>query len=140
LLRTHLGAKSRARGAVKLYMYMAMGIPFIVSFSAALLMNIAFLIAPIGQMSAMGMPLALAKPEDIAMGLDMAMILALEGAVVTAFIAGRAVDHHPYGTWRISLAAVFFILAVVTLPYMQNMTSALFGISPQATSPITGGG
>jgi len=140
LLRTHLGAKSRARGTVKLYMYMAMGIPFIVSFSAALLMNIAFLIAPIGQMSAMGMPLALAKPEDIATGLDMAMILALEGAVVTAFIAGRAVDHHPYGTWRISLAAVSFILAVVTLPYMQNMTSALFGISPQATSPITGGG
>ncbi|MCL7384631.1 MAG: type II secretion system F family protein [Thaumarchaeota archaeon] len=140
LLRTHLGAKSRARGAVKLYMYMAMGIPFIVSFSAALLMNIAFLIAPIGQMSAMGMPMTLAKPEDIAAGLDMAMILALEGAVVTAFIAGRAVDHHPYGTWRISLAAVSFILAVVTLPYMQNMTSALFGISPQATSPITGGG
>ena len=140
LLRTHLGAKSRARGAVKLYMYMAMGIPFIVSFSAALLMNIAFLIAPIGQMSAMGMPLSLAKPEDIAAGLDMAMLLALEGAVVTALIAGRAVDHHPYGTWRISLAAASFILAVATLPYMQSMTAAMFGISPQATSSIVGGG
>ena len=140
LLRTHLGAKSRARGSVKLYMYTAMGIPFIVSFSAALLMNVAFLIAPIGQMSAMGMPLSLAKPEDIAMGLDMAMILALEGAVVTALIAGRAVDHHPYGTWRVSLAAASFILAVVTLPYMQNMTAAMFGISPQAVSPVTGGG
>ena len=139
LLRTHLGAKSRARGAVKLYMYMAIGIPFIVSLSAALLMNIAYLIAPIAQMGAMGLQLSLAKPEDIAAALDMAMILALEGAVVTALIAGRAVDHHPFGTWRISLAAAAAMLAVLTLPYMQEIVASMFGISPQATSPMIGG-
>jgi flagellar protein FlaJ len=140
LLRTHLEAKNRARGSVKLYMYMAIGIPFIVSFSAALLMNIAYLVAPLGQMSAMGMSLTLSRPEDIAAALDMAMILALEGAVVTALIAGRAVDHHPYGTWRISLAAAASILAILTLPYMRSMMGAMFGISPQAASPIPGGG
>jgi flagellar protein FlaJ len=138
LLRTHLEAKDRARGSVKLYMYLAIGIPFIVSFSAALLMNIAYLIAPLGRMSAMGMPLALAGPEGIAAALDMSMILALEGAAVTALIAGRAVDHHPFGTWRISLAAAAAILAIITLPYMQGATGAMFGISPQAASPVTG--
>ena len=129
LLRTHLEAKKRARGAVKLYMYMAMGIPFIVAFSAALILNIAYLIAPMTQIPVSGMPLTLARPQDIAMGLDMAMLLTLEGAVVTALAAGRAVDHHPYGTWRISIAAVSFIIAILTLPYMQAMTGQMFGIT-----------
>lgn len=139
LLRTHLEAKKRGRGAVKLYMYMAMGIPFIVAFSATLLMNIAQIIAPVGQMAVTGMTLPLARPEDVAAGMDMAMLLALEGSVVTALIAGRAVDHHPYGTWRISLAAASFIAAVVTLPYMEALTAAMFGMSPQA-GPAAGGG
>jgi Flp pilus assembly protein TadB len=139
LLRTHLGAKNRARGSVKLYMYMAIGIPFIVAFSAALLINIAYLIAPLGQMSAMGLSISLSRPEDIAAALDMAMILAVEGAVVTALIAGRAVDHHPFGTWRLSLGAAAAILAILSLPYLQTLTASMFGISPQTVSPVTGG-
>jgi len=58
---------------------------------------------------------------------------------VTALIAGRAVDHHPFGTWRISLAAAAAMLAVLTLPYMQEIVASMFGISPQATSPMIGG-
>jgi hypothetical protein len=119
-------------------MYMAIGIPFIVAFSAALLMLIAQIIAPLGQMGSMGLPLSLARPEDVASALDSSMILALEGAVVTALIAGRAVDHHPFGTWRISLAAASTIMAILTLPYMQSAVSTMFGISPQAASPVGG--
>jgi hypothetical protein len=120
-------------------MYMAIGIPFIVAFSAALLINIAYLIAPLGQMGAMGLSISLSRPEDIAAALDMAMILAVEGAVVTALIAGRAVDHHPFGTWRLSLGAAAAILAILSLPYLQTLTASMFGISPQTMSPVTGG-
>ena len=127
LLRTHLTAKESARQGIRIYLYMALSIPFIVAFSAALLQNMAQAIAPLAGRSVSGLPITLASPSQVTEALQLALILTLEAVVSMTFLAGRAVDHYPCREWRMALAAAAFIAAVLLYPQLLSATKAMFG-------------
>ena len=128
LLRTHTYSKERSRSGVKLYIYLTMFIPFIISFSSALMIALAGLMAPITGQGFGGIALAFAKPEEMRSVMDMVMVTTLESTICMGLIIGRAADQHPYGTWRIALSSLTFIAAAVTLPQMENLVSGMFGL------------
>ncbi|MEM2699018.1 MAG: type II secretion system F family protein, partial [Ignisphaera sp.] len=130
LIRTYLYSKDRAKSGVRMYTYLILGIPFIISFSSALLIGLAAVMAPLSGQSIGGFAISIAKTSDIKSVMDLAMLTSLESAAVMAILVGRAAEQHPFSMWRVMLASIAFIAAVALMPQTTNITLKMLGIEP----------
>lgn len=129
LVRTYLYSKDRAKSGVRMYTYLVLGIPFMISFTSALLIGLAAVMAPLSGQSIGGMTISIAKTSDIKSVMDLVMLTSLESAVVMAILIGRAAEQHPFSMWRVMLASVAFISAVALMPQTTDVTLKMLGIS-----------
>ncbi|MEM2216575.1 MAG: type II secretion system F family protein [Nitrososphaerota archaeon] len=129
LIRTHLYSKDRAKSGVRMYTYLILGIPFMISFTSALLIGLATVMAPLSGQSIGGFAISIAKTSDIKSVMDLVMLTSLESAAVMAILVGRAAEQHPFSMWRVVLASMAFIASVALMPQTTDVTLKMLGIS-----------
>lgn len=133
LLRSYNLAREKASGRLSPFKYLAFSMPFITALTIGMVLPIAnlgglFQTTEGGQALAggAGLPMAAITPEEMLMVADSGMVMIAVGSLFYMLIISRAVDGHPYNTWRIALvmlvtAASYYMMT----PIGDIMTSML---------------
>ena len=132
LLRSYNLAREKASGRLSPFKYLAFSMPFITALTIGMVLPIAnlgglFQTTEGGQVvGGAGLPMTAITPEEMLMVADSGMVMIAVGSLFYMLIISRAVDGHPYNTWRIALvmlvtAASYYLMT----PIGDIMTSML---------------
>lgn len=132
LLRSYNLAREKASGRLSPFKYLAFSMPFITALTIGMVLPIAnlgglFQTTEGGQVvGGAGLPMTAITTEEMLMVADSGMVMIAVGSLFYMLIISRAVDGHPYNTWRIALvmlvtAASYYMMT----PIGDIMTSML---------------
>ena len=119
LLRSYNLSKEKAAGRIAMFKYLAIAMPLITALTIGMVLPIAnlggiFQVSEAGAAvaGAGGIPFAAITPDEMLAVADSGMVMIAIGGLLFMMIISRAVDGHPYNTWR---AAV--VMAVTAASY-----------------------
>lgn len=128
LVRTYLYSKEKAKSGVRIYIFLILGIPLIISFSSALLVGLAAVMEPLSRQILGGITLTVVKTSEVRAATDSVMLTSLESAAVMALLIGRASEQHPFNTWVLAVASIAFITSVALFPLIMSVTLSMLGM------------
>ncbi|MEM4417398.1 MAG: type II secretion system F family protein [Nitrososphaerota archaeon] len=110
LLRSYNLAREKSAGRLSPFKFLAISMPLITALTIGMVLPIANLggllqTSEAGQAiagGAGGLPLASVTPEEMLAMADAGMVMIAIGSLFYMLIINRAVDGHPYNTWRIA--------------------------------------
>lgn len=79
--------------------------------------------------------LGLATSSELTAVVSGSMLLIAESTAAYCFLAGYAVDRHPFGTWRVTVGMIMFLALYIFYPNFQRTFAELF--RAQAVGSLT---
>jgi hypothetical protein len=135
LLRSYNLAREKAAGRISPFKYLAIAMPLITAVTIGMVLPITNL-GGIFQTSEVGgavagagggnLPLASVTPEEMLSMADAGMVMIAVGGLFYMMIVNRAVDGHPYNTWRIALVMAVTAASYYLMVPVGNIMLSMF--------------
>lgn len=138
LLRSYNLAREKAAGRISPFKYLAIAMPIITALTIGMVLPIANLggllqTPETGQALVGGggnLPLASVTPEEMLAMADSGMVMIAVGSLLYMLIVNRAVDGHPYNTWRIALVMLLTAASYYMMAPVGDLMMSMFRVSP----------
>jgi hypothetical protein len=136
LLRSYNLAREKAAGRISPFKYLAIAMPLITAITIGMILPIAglggmFQTSEAGQAIVGGgggssLPIASITPEEMIRMADAGMVMIAVGSLFYILIINRAVDGHPYNTWRIALVMLLTAASYYMITPMGDLMMSIF--------------